>query len=136
MGRTVKHISVFIAVSPTLTYGYAANPENLPNWASGLSSGLEKVGDDWVSESPMGKVKVKFVEKNPHFVLDHEVTLPNGMMFWNPMRVIAVGMESEVVFTLIKADDMSDKDFEQDASTIEKDLLRLKAILESKLTTR
>ena len=35
----------------------------------------KKVNEDWIAESPMGTVKVKFAEKNQFGVLDHDVTL-------------------------------------------------------------
>ena len=59
-----KHISVSINRPATQVYEFASNPENLPKWAAGLSGSIKKVNEDWIAESPMGKVKVKFAEKN------------------------------------------------------------------------
>ena len=73
-----KHISISINRSAAQVYEFASNPENLPKWAAGLSGSIKKVNEDWIAESPMGRVKVKFAEKNKFGVLDHEVTLPSG----------------------------------------------------------
>jgi len=62
-----------------------------------------------VAESPMGPVVIAFVPSNDHGVLDHDVTLPSGETVHNPMRVIAAGGGSEVVFTLRRAPGMTDE---------------------------
>ncbi len=33
-------------------YDYASVPDNLPKWASGLTSGLQKSGDEWLADGP------------------------------------------------------------------------------------
>lgn len=88
MTRPAKHISQAIKALPGKVYDFVANPGNLPQWASGLSEGIRKDGDSWVSESPMGTVRVSFADKNSLGVLDHLVSLPNGEQVLNPMRVI------------------------------------------------
>lgn len=60
----VINLSVTIDQPANLVYKYISNPENLPSWASGLSASIRKEADYWISESSMGLVKVKFVEKN------------------------------------------------------------------------
>ena len=86
----------------------ASNPENLPKWAAGLSGSIKKVNEDWIAESPMGRVKVKFAEKNQFGVLDHDVTLPSGVKVYNPMRVFPNNDGSELVFTLYRRPDVSE----------------------------
>lgn len=127
-----KHISVTINNNPADVYAFASNAENLPKWAAGLSgTKIKKSGDEWICESPMGIVTVKFAEKNSFGVMDHVVTLPNGEINHNPLRVQKNGAASEVVFTLYKLPRMSDAEFDKDAAMIEKDLERLKDLLES-----
>ncbi len=126
----VRHITVFINAPPSEVYEYASRPENLPNWASGLSGTIEKIGDDWIAQSPMGKVKIRFADTNEFGVLDHEVILESGAKFYNPMRVFPNGMGSELVFSLFKTPDMSDDKFAADAEWVLKDLMKLKSIIE------
>jgi hypothetical protein len=130
MTFTATHISVSINRSAAQVYDFASNPENLPKWAAGLSGSIRRVDEEWIAESPMGTVKVKFAEKNKFGVLDHEVTLPSGVKVYNPMRVFPNNDGSELVFTLYRRPDVSDHEFAEDANAVEKDLAKLKTLLE------
>ena len=127
-----RHVSVSIERSPGDVYEFVVNAENLPKWASGLSGGIEQIHGQWVSQSPMGRVVVRFAERNPFGVLDHDVTLPNGETVANPVRVIANGSGSLVTFTLFQRDGMSEAAFEADSGTVRADLQTLKQLLESR----
>ena len=130
MTFTAKHISVPINRSAAQVYEFASNPENLPNWAAGLSGSIKKVNEDWIAESQMGRVKVKLAEKNNLGVLDHDVTLPSAVKVYNPMRVFPNNDGSELVFTLYRRPEMSDQEFAEDAKAVEKDLATIRTLLE------
>lgn len=133
MTQKSRHISISINASFDSVYLYVSEPKNLPQWAAGLAeSTVLKSGDDWLAESPMGLVKIRFVPKNNMGVVDHDVTLPNGIVIHNPLRVLKNHDGAEVVFTLIQQIGMSDENFEADAAMVEKDLRTLKKMLESK----
>ena len=100
--------------SPGEVYAFVSDPKNLAAWASGLSAA----------------VKVRFVERNPFGVLDHTVVPAHGEAMHNPMRVLANGDGSEVVFSLFRRPGMSDAEFARDADWVLRDLLALKAHLE------
>lgn len=125
-----QHLSVSINRSAEQVYEFAANPENLPQWAAGLSGSIKNVDGEWIAESPMGSVKVKFADKNKFGVLDHEVTLPSGEKFYNPMRVFPNNEGCELIFTLYRRPETSDQIFAEDAQTVTRDLKKLKALLE------
>lgn len=125
-----KHISVSIERRAAEVYEFASNPENLPQWAGGISGSIKKVDDEWIAEAPMGTVKVNFVEKNKFGILDHDVTLSSGAKFYNPMRVFPNNHGSEVIFTLYRQTGMSDQKFADDAGSVERDLNKLKTLLE------
>lgn len=125
------HVSVSIDRPPSQVYAFAANAENLPRWAKGLSGSIEQRGGEWVADSPMGKVRIRFAERNALGVLDHDVTLESGETFHNPMRVVPNADGSEVVFTLFRRPGVSDGDFEADARTIAGDLATLKGLVEA-----
>ena len=125
-----QHLSTYIERPAAEVYAYAMNPANLPNWAAGLSGAIEQRDGHWFADSPMGEIEVIIVPENPHFVLDHEVRLPVGTSFDNPMRVIADGTGCEVVFTLRRRADQSDDEYEADATAIRTDLATLKRLLE------
>jgi uncharacterized membrane protein len=124
------HINVSMNRPANEVYEYSSNPENLPQWAKGLSSTVKKEGDHWLMDSPMGKVKVKFVEKNTFGIIDHYVTLPSGETVYNPVRILPNNEGSEVIFTLFRLPGRTDEDFQQDAATVRADLQRLKEIMQ------
>lgn len=125
-----KHISTAINRSFQDVYAFASKPENLPQWAAGLSTGIRKSGDAWKADSPMGEVTVEFTPPNSFGVLDHDVTLPSGQRVHNPMRVLKNNDGCEIVFTLYRLSSMSEQEFNRDAGMVEKDLRTLKALLE------
>lgn len=125
-----KHIHVSIARPAAEVYDFVSNSENLPQWAAGLSESIQRIQGDWIAESPMGTVKIKFAEKNNLGILDHDVTLPSGAIIYNPMRVFPNSAGSELVFTLYRGPTMSDRQFQEDAAMVAGDLQRLKALLE------
>jgi hypothetical protein len=127
----VQHISQSIARPPADVAAFAGDPANLPQWASGLSSGIRFEDGDWVTDSPMGTVAVRFAPPNAFGVLDHEVVMPEGTTFHNPVRVLPNADGSEVVFTLFQLDGVDDEALDADAETIRADLERLRSILEN-----
>jgi uncharacterized membrane protein len=126
-----RHISVSVNHPADNVYAFAANPENLPRWASGLSGSIENIKGEWIAESRMGKIKIEFAGRNNFGVLDHDVTLPSGEKLYNPMRVFPNNDGSELVFTLYRRPGMSDRMFAEDAETVTRDLEKLKTLLES-----
>jgi hypothetical protein len=127
-----RHISEQIARPPDQVYDYAADPANLPHWAPGLGSSVEKIDGQWFVETSQGRVGFAFVQRNEYGVLDHHVTLPSGEVVYIPLRVIADGSGSEVVFTVRRRPGMSDQDFKADADAMAADLSRLRQRLEAR----
>jgi uncharacterized protein YndB with AHSA1/START domain len=125
------HISVSIDRPADTVYEFASNPENLPKWAAGLGDSIKNVDGDWIAESPMGRIKVKFADKNKFGVLDHDVSLPSGTKFYNPMRVFPNNDGSEIIFTLYQQPDVTDQLFSEDAEAVTGDLKKLKTLLEN-----
>lgn len=131
---TSRHVSVWIDVAPEVAYAIAADPEQMPRWASGLAQGgLRKTGDGWVADSPMGEVIVEFAPANEYGVLDHVVRMPSGEAVYNPFRVIPAGEglpRCEVVFTVRQRPGMTAEEFESDVATVAADLDRLRQLAE------
>ncbi|GAB3396090.1 SRPBCC family protein [Humibacter soli] len=126
------HISQPIESHPAEVAAFAGNPENLPRWAAGLSAGIRREGDRWVTDSPMGLVEVAFVGPVELGVLDHDVTMPDGSVVHNPLRVLRNDQGSEVVFTLYRLPGVSDDDFARDAELVAADLVRLRDVMEGR----
>ena len=111
-------------------YGFAGRPENMPLWASGLASGLEQDGDDWLARGVLGTVRISFVQPNEFGVIDHTVTIESGLRVYNALRVVPNGDGCEVMFTVLRLPGMSDEQFAADAAHVEKDLATLKTQME------
>jgi hypothetical protein len=126
-------VSVHIARNWREVYAFASPPEAFPRWASGLGEPLRHEGAKWVfegSEGSEGTVIVRFSEPNDYGVLDHYVLLPDGSEIYIPLRVIANGQGSDVQLTLFRVPGMTDAKFAADAQWVERDLNKLKALLE------
>ena len=112
-------------------YAFAADPRNMPLWASGLATGLRPDGDDWIADGgPLGDIRVRFAPPNDFGVIDHVVTLPSGLAVENALRVVPNGDGAEVMFTLLRQPGMDDAAFESDAAHIARDLDALAALME------
>lgn len=132
MSYPVKHVSITINRPAQKVYEFTSDPSHLPEWATGLAnSTLKQEEETWVTDSPMGKVKIKFAPRNSFGVLDHDVTLPSGEVNHNPFRVITNGNNSEVIFSLFHLPRMSEEEFKRDSEMVLRDLKKLKEILES-----
>ena len=127
---TAKIIHISIDRDWREVYGFAAEPENMPLWASGLASDLERDGNDWVGRGVIGTVRVSFVPENEFGVLDHTVTIESGLRVYNALRVVPNGDGCEVMFTLLRMPDVTDAQFSADAAHIRKDLTTLKTLME------
>lgn len=112
-------------------YAFMADHAKMPLWASGLSSGLTRDGDDWIAPGPLGNARVRFARDNELGVVDHLVSLDNGTKVHNALRVVPNGDGAEVMFALLRRPEMSDEQFASDAAWVEKDLAALKTILET-----
>jgi len=125
-----RTVTVRIARPPQEVYDFASVPANFPRWASGLARSLKNVNGEWIADAPEGQVRIRFTERNDFGILDHQVAVRPGVEIYIPMRVIANGTGSEVMFTLFRLPDMTDEAFERDAEWVARDLNALKALLE------
>lgn len=126
-----RHVSRVIAATPQAVYAFAADVDNLPRWAAGLAQAdVQRDGDELLVDSPMGQVRVRFVERNTLGVLDHDVTLPSGTVVANPLRVVPHPEGSEIIFT-VRQIELTDEEFERDVALVAADLDRLAALVET-----
>lgn len=124
-----RTLSVSIDRRPEEVYAFVSDPANLPRWS--FITSISREGDRWIASSPDGTSEIRFVEANALGVLDHTVRVSPELELYSPMRVIANGTGSEVLFTLFRIESMSDEAFERDAATVKRDLERLKQLLET-----
>ncbi|PYE27055.1 hypothetical protein C8J32_102680 [Rhizobium sp. PP-CC-3A-592] len=130
MTMNVRTVEVVIERDAGAVYAYASRPETMPLWASGLASGLQPAGDHWVASGPLGTVRIFFTPANDLGVMDHTVVEETGVTSYNAFRVTPNGSGAVVVFTLLQPADTSEDSFARDVAWVQKDLTRLKALLE------
>lgn len=128
--RPARTVSVSVDRDPYAAYEYISDPRHLPDWAPGFAKSVHQEGDGWVVETADGTVGIAFVPENRLGVVDHRVTGDDGLDGLNPMRVIANGDGSEVLFTLFQPSGTPDDQFQRDLSLVESDLQTLKRVLE------
>jgi hypothetical protein len=128
--KEVRYLSVSIEREPEAVYAFTSNPENLPQWASGLGKGVQRAGEDWEVKTEQGTVGLRFTPHNEYGVLDHTVVLSDGTEVYVPMRVMPNGKGSEVMLVLFRQPDTDDTEFARDAGLMQNDLRSLKALLE------
>ncbi|SCF32059.1 Polyketide cyclase / dehydrase and lipid transport [Micromonospora marina] len=126
-----RHLSIHIDRPVAEVYAFAADPANLTRWAPGLGGSVVFDEGHWFVDTPQGRARLTFAPANEYGVLDHEVLTPSGETVYVPLRAIADGDATEVVFSLRRQPGMSDADFDRDTALVGADLARLKAVLES-----
>jgi len=125
-------VSQAVDVSADLVYAFASRMDKLPLWASGLAEGIEQRDGEWFAESPMGRVKVEMAPTNSFGVLDHDVTLPNGLSVHNAFRVTPCGDGSLLTFIVLRLAGVSQEGFDADVAHVRRDLMALKVLLEQR----
>lgn len=105
-------------------------PIFFPKWASGLSdASLKKEGEVWKAQGPEGPVKIRFTDHNSYGIMDHYIDAGNGTEVYIPLRVIANNSGSEVILTVFRQPDMSDKKFAEDVEWVQRDFASLKELV-------
>jgi hypothetical protein len=112
-------------------YDFAQRPENMARWASGLGAGLKREGEDWLADGgPLGHVRVRFAPANGFGVIDHVVHMPSGLKVHNAFRIVPNGDAAEAIFLVTRLPGQTREQFEEDARHVQRDLAKLKQILE------
>lgn len=114
MTNETRNVSVTIDVPFARAYDFAHRPDNFPKWAHGMSK----------------EADIDFTPKNDYGILDHRVHLEGKPEIYIPLRMIEHGDVTEVVFTLFRQPGMTDTDFANDQAAVEKDLAKLKQVIE------
>lgn len=129
MAYASRYLSEHVNLPADRVYQFAADPANLPRWASGLATTVTKEGDRWLIGDD--GAELIFTAPNELGVLDHWIRPPGGDQIYAPMRVIPAGENAcEVMFTLQRLSGMTDEEFDRDAELVQADLTRLKEVVE------
>ena len=123
-------LTIGIERSYAEAYEFLARPANFALWAAGLAETLRQEGDRWLAATPSGDAEIRFTPWNEYGVLDHWITFEDTTTVYVPLRVIANGPGCEVTLTLLRLPGMSDQKFQEDAEWVDRDLAKLKQLLE------
>ena len=124
-------VSQAVDAPADVVYALARQMDKLPLWAAGLAKGITQRDGEWFADSPMGEVKVAMAPANAFGVLDHDVTLPNGVCVYNAFRVTPCGEgRSLLSFVVLRPPDASAQSFEADLAHVRQDLAALKQLVE------
>ncbi|HEX8394125.1 MAG TPA: hypothetical protein VF665_17410 [Longimicrobium sp.] len=127
--RQSATLSISIPRGAAEVYAFVADGANLPRWAAGLGSGARSVDGGWEVQTEAGTAWLRYAETNAFGVLDHTVRLPDGGEVYVPMRVVADGEGSLVLFTVFREAGMTDEQFAADARAVARDLETLAGLL-------
>ena len=86
----------------------------------------------WYFIGPYGRSKIKFNQNRSLGILDHEY-IDEESSWKIPMRIIPNGNSSEVVIILNKPKQLTDEQFNERVKKINKLVISMKKILESKI---
>ena len=111
-------------------FEFLTDPTNWNQWAFGLGKNIRQSKDGWIADSGGGTARVRFTPRNKFGVVDHTVIRPSGQRVYVPMRLIANGSGCELLFTLFREPKTSDTQFDSDAGYVQRDLNRLKSLME------
>jgi hypothetical protein len=76
-------------------------------------------------------VFIRFSPPNDFGIADHWVRMPDGNVVYVPLRVVRNGAGTTVSLTLFQQPNMDDAQFEADAEWVQRDLVKLKTVLEA-----
>jgi RNA recognition motif-containing protein len=94
-------------------FAWIADPENLPKWHTSFCRSLRKENGSLIAESPRGPVPVRFIRDDRTLVLDLLAEVAEGIELTNAIRILSNGEGSEIVWTLVKADGLSEAVFHE-----------------------
>jgi len=127
--RPATTLTVTIDVPPGEVYAFVADLSNLPRWS--FFEAADEDASGWKVTTSGGESRLRLSPPNEFGVLDHHVITPAGSEIYIPMRVVANGTGSEVIFTVYRMPGMSDDAYAADVAQVEVDPAELKRILET-----
>ncbi len=130
--RTIESRTLSVRIDQPLAtvYEFLVDPANWNQWAFGLGQSLRRSDTGWIADSAGGIVTVRFTPRNEFAVLDHTVVRSSGAEVYVPMRLLTNGHGCEMLFTLFREPGISDDRYNADSGFVQRDLDRLKALLE------
>lgn len=125
--------SIYIDCDAHKVFKFTSNLENLPKWGSSVCKTVKKTDSGYMCESPMGEKKIRTVTDGKLGVIDQYLSLSRSDELMMPIRVIPNGSGAEVLCTMFQHSDLSDEKYEEQLSSMQMELDRLKDLMERKM---
>ena len=129
----VVHIT--IGRPPMFLEGFLRDVTEWHRWAPWVHSAEQLSAHEWLVQSDVGSMRLRFVEPNAFGVLDHEVALESGTTAFNALRVVSNGDGSELVMVILQGPQASTVEFERDVDAVRADFIRMKSAAEAQWGT-
>lgn len=132
--RRAHTITIAIEYPYSATYRFLADPRNYGEWAAVDRDTYRPLENgDWVAQTSFGGLRhFRFTPRNTFGVLDHAVFVPGEPLLWTPMRVVANGEGTDLIFTFYQRPGMSEAEFASAIEWVTTDFLTLKTLLEAR----
>lgn len=130
MNFASRIVSQACDVAADTVYEFAHRVENLPRWAAGLTTRVVQENGEWFTDAPDGRIRIAMTPRNAFRVMDHDVTLPDGLTVHNAFRVTPTGDGSLLSFVVLRMPDATADAFERDCGLVAADLRTLKNLVE------
>lgn len=114
-------------------YEFLLKPTNFGKWVFAGDASMRHVGGrDWAVETSVGPRIIRFAERNSFGILDYFALLtPDSPPHPIPMRVVANGEGTELIYTSFQRPGMSEVEWNSVIEWVTVDLLALKSLLEA-----
>lgn len=125
--------SVTIESAPEHVFEFVADPANLPKWAIGFCKQIRQEEDGtWIVTTGSGdEIAIRTASSPELGVVDSYMSPAPGVEVPAATRVVPNGVGAEYVFTMFQPPGMPDEVFEQQIAELGRELVVLKAHLES-----
>lgn len=122
--------SVAINRSPADVFHFLADAANWPKWAIVNVLSVTPASDGWWDmHTPGGQAKLRIRAVKASGLLDHDFVAPDAR--WTvPARVVPNADGAEFLITFFQPPTFTDEFFDQQVSLVDKELAKLKEVLE------
>ena len=123
--------SIDLRVGPDRAFAYLSDPMNWPKWAIVNMKSVRPRLDGWYeTETRQGRGQLRMLANKPLGLLDHAWKDPQAS--WTvPARLVANGEGCTFMMTFFQPSAMDDAEFDAASQEIERELGKLKEILEA-----
>ncbi len=108
-----KTLTASLPGTPQDVFAYISNPNNLSAWHSSFCRAVRAENTGYSVESPRGAVPVRFLRDDHTLVLDILAEVSDGIELASAIRLLSNGQGTEMVWTLVKPEGLSDSVFHE-----------------------